>query len=51
MSCNDHDKMNPVVHALYHVKEWDKKKAKQLQEPSERTNKKKPQGIVRNKYL
>ena len=25
MSCNDHDKMNPVVHALYHVKEWDKK--------------------------
>ena len=32
MSCNDHDKMNPVVHFLYHVKEWDKKKAKQLQE-------------------
>ena len=24
MSCNDHEKMNPVVHALYHVKEWDK---------------------------
>tara|TARA_B100001115_G_scaffold143125_1_gene110941 strand:+ start:167 stop:340 length:174 start_codon:yes stop_codon:yes gene_type:complete len=32
MSCKDHDKMNPVVHFLYHVKEWDKKKAKQLQE-------------------
>ena len=25
-------KMNPVVHALYHVKEWDKKMAKKLQD-------------------
>jgi len=25
MSCGDHEKMNPVVHALHHVKEWDKK--------------------------
>ena len=32
MSCDDHDKMNPVVHALYHVKEWDKKMAKKLQD-------------------
>ena len=31
MSCNDHDKMNPVAHALYHVKEWDKKWAKKIQ--------------------
>ena len=32
MSCGDHEKMNPVVHALYHVKEWDKKMAKKLQD-------------------
>ena len=32
MSCNDHDKMNPVAHALYHVKEWDKKMAKKIQD-------------------
>ena len=25
MSCGDHEKMNPVVHVLYHIKEWDKK--------------------------
>ena len=31
MSCKDHDKMNPVAHALYHVKEWDKKWAKKIQ--------------------
>ena len=31
MSCNDHEKMNPVTHALYHVKEWDKKWAKKIQ--------------------
>ena len=31
MSCNDHDKMNPVVHALYHVKEWDKNMAYKIQ--------------------
>ena len=30
MSCNDHDKMNPVVHALHHVKESDKKWAKKI---------------------
>ena len=32
MSCNAHDKMNPVVHALHHVKEWDKKWAKKIQD-------------------
>ena len=31
MSCGDHDKMNPVTHALYHVKEWDEKWAKKIQ--------------------
>ena len=31
MSCGDHDKMNPVTHALYHVKEWDKKWANKIQ--------------------
>ena len=30
MSCKDHEKMNPVAHALYHVKEWDKKIAKKF---------------------
>ena len=25
MSCGDHEKKNPIVHGLYHVKEWDKK--------------------------
>ena len=32
MSCKDHEKMNPVTHALYHVKEWDKKIAKKIQD-------------------
>ena len=32
MSCGDHENMNPVVHALHHVKEWDKKMAKKLQD-------------------
>ncbi len=32
MSCDDHGKMNPVAHALYHVKEWDKKWAKKIQD-------------------
>ena len=32
MSCGDHEKMNPIVHGLYHVKEWDKKMAKKLQD-------------------
>ena len=32
MSCNDHEKMNPVAHAVYHVKEWDKKWAKKIQD-------------------
>ena len=32
MSCNDHEKMNPVVHDLYHVKEWDKKMANKIQD-------------------
>jgi len=31
MSCKDHEKMNPITHALYHVKEWDKEKAKWFQ--------------------
>ena len=31
MTCGDHEKMNPVSHALYHVKEWDKKVAKKIQ--------------------
>ena len=30
MSCNDHENMNPVTHALYHVKEWVKKMAKKI---------------------
>ena len=32
MSCGDHGKMNPVLHALHHVKEWDKKMAKKFQD-------------------
>ena len=32
MSCNDHEKMNPVAHAVYHVKECDKKWAKKIQD-------------------
>tara|TARA_B100001113_G_scaffold313409_1_gene278418 strand:+ start:118 stop:294 length:177 start_codon:yes stop_codon:yes gene_type:complete len=33
MSCKDHEKIsNPVAHALYHVKEWDKKCAKKIQD-------------------
>jgi len=32
MSCGDHEKMNPVVHALYHAKEWDKKMTKKFQD-------------------
>ena len=32
MSCGDHEKMNPIVHALHHVKEWDKKKTKKFQD-------------------
>jgi len=32
MSCGDHEKMNPVVHALHHVKEWDKKMAQRFQD-------------------
>ena len=31
MSCNDHEKMNPVSQAVFHVKEWDKKMAKKIQ--------------------
>ena len=32
MSCKDHEKIsNPIAHALYHVKEWDKEKAKWFQ--------------------
>ena len=32
MSCGDYEKMNPVVHVLYHVKELDKKMIKKLQD-------------------
>ena len=32
MSCENHEKMNPIVHALHHVKEWDKKKSKWFQD-------------------
>ena len=32
MSCGDHGKMNPILHGLYHVKEWDKKMAKKFQD-------------------
>ena len=32
MSCGDHEKMNPIVHGFYHVKEWDKKMAKKFQD-------------------
>ena len=32
MSCGDHEKMNPVVHVLYHIKEWDKKMAQRFQD-------------------
>ena len=32
MSCGDPDKMNQVTHALYPVKEWDKKMAKKIQD-------------------
>ena len=32
MSFDNHEKMNPVIHALYHVNEWDKKMAKKLQD-------------------
>ena len=38
MSCNDHEKMNPVVHALYHVKEWDKAMAKKIQKKFDLTD-------------
>ena len=32
MSCGDHEKMNPIVHGLHHVKEWHKKMAKKFQD-------------------
>ena len=32
MSCGDHEKMNPVVHVLYHIKEWEKKMAQRFQD-------------------
>ena len=32
MSCENPEKMNPIVHALHHVKEWDKKKSKWFQD-------------------
>tara|TARA_B100000941_G_scaffold59535_1_gene39052 strand:- start:621 stop:770 length:150 start_codon:yes stop_codon:yes gene_type:complete len=30
--------MNPVVHALYHVKEWDKKMANRIQDKFDLTD-------------
>ena len=38
MSCENHEKMNPVTHALYHVKEWDKKMAKRIQDKFDLTD-------------
>ena len=38
MSCGDHEKMNQVTHALYHVKEWDKKMAKRIQDKFDLTD-------------
>ena len=38
MSCGDHEKMNPVTHALYHVKECDKKMAKRIQDKFDLTD-------------
>ena len=38
MSWGDHEKMNPVTHALYHVKEWDKKMAKRIQDKFDLTD-------------
>ena len=32
MTCGDHEKMNPVAHVLYLVKEWDKKIAQKIQD-------------------
>ena len=32
MSCENHEKMNPIVHALHKGKEWDKKKSKWFQD-------------------
>ena len=32
MSCENHEKMNPIIHALHHVKEGDKKKSKWFQD-------------------
>ena len=32
MSFENHEKMNPIVHALHHVKEWEKKKSKWFQD-------------------
>ena len=38
MSCTDHEKMNPVTHALYNVKEWYKKMAKKIQDKFDLTD-------------
>ena len=38
MSCGDHEKMNPVTHALYHAKEWNKKMAKRIQDKFDLTD-------------
>jgi len=38
MSCENHEKMNPVVHALYHLKEWDKKMAQRFQDKFDLTD-------------
>ena len=38
MSCNYHEKMNPVVHALYHVQEWDKAMAQKIQKKFDLTD-------------
>ena len=38
MSCDNHEKMNPVAHAVYHVKEWDKALIKKVQKKFDLTD-------------
>ena len=38
MSCDNHEKMNPVAHAVYHVKEWDKALIKKFQKKFDLTD-------------
>ena len=38
MSCDNHEKMNPVAHAVYHAKEWDKALIKKVQKKFDLTD-------------